>query len=201
MESQNSSSIHREFLETKFVYYEVNDKTNQRHDDSPIQTLGEAIDAYKPDADLFLVIGTLIVQMDVGRDMYGFHRDLLKLSEQLAFNEPSSNAYIREAGITHDRDDIYTVVLTDFYHPLIIYFILEGEYIMVQTRTLQGEEVIMTEEDITTSVQFKREDLINNICEFLHCYLENLLEVNPIVSSFTDYQEYIERLTAVEVRH
>jgi hypothetical protein len=198
MEDQDGSPLRREHLETEFVQYVVRDKSNQRHEDISIDSLLEATDAYKPDADLVLVIGDRFLVLDVGRDMYGFHRGLLDMAERIVFELPSNGMCAKEPSFA--GMNVYTLVLTDFYEPPVLCFVRNDKLVSIQTRTLKGDKVIAASDDVTSPMTIEVVSLVRNICSFLSDYLSGLLESYPQISDFTDYREYRERLARVGQR-
>ncbi len=181
-----------------FIYYEVNNPSNQTEKSSlPPETLAEAIELYIPDADLYLLIGDYLIQMEVGRDMSGFYKDLIEVMGNLRFDIPSNDFYKEALGEVHPELKIYTIVLTDFHAPPIIFFYSVGNRVCIQTRTLQSDKVIAIATDIKFPVCYEKDDLIYQCCQFLYRYLNDLTREMPDAKSFSDYKSDVETLNKI----
>ena len=55
--------------------------------------LADAIDSYQPDAGLSIQIGSAKIELNIDRDMYGFHDDILKIIEAIVFDLPNYGPY------------------------------------------------------------------------------------------------------------
>jgi len=182
------------------INYQVRSSKNLRlEEDIFVESLADAVDSYQPDADLSVHIGETNIEMDVDRDMYGFHEDIIDLIEALAFDLPSRGPYkgIVEPGKPGQK--IYCIRFTEAYYPKIGYFLADNKYVHLQTRTLQKVTVVMLPED-ARDILCTRRDIILEVGTFLSNYVKDLIQQIPIVESLTDYKEYMERLQKIQIQ-
>lgn len=195
MESQERSSIRGRFVETTFIRYTVHDRSNTRPTSSEeYESLADAVNAYWPDAKLSLMIAQRIIELDVGRDMYGLHRDLLGLLEHIQAGGPGRGPYREAIGSMAVGTPVYTVVLTEFHDCPILYFSLVDDFISVQTRTLSGEEVIVGDDDVADPVLYDKKAFLHNCISFLQEYLQDLGGELPVVRDLPEYEACLRTL-------
>jgi hypothetical protein len=183
------------------INYQVRNSKNLRlvEEDIFVESLADAVDSYQPDADLSVQIGETKIEMDVDRDMYGFHEDILKIIEDLAFDRPSYGSYKDIIGPRKPEQKIYSIRFTEAYYPKIGYFLADNKYVHLQTRTLQKDTVVILQED-TKDILCTRRDIILDVGTFLSNYLKDLIQEIPIVETLEDYKDYIERLQKIQIR-
>lgn len=177
------------------ISYEVKSSKNLRLEEEIFtETLKDAVDSYCPDADLFIQINGCKIEIDVCRDMYGLHEDLLGVLKCLAFDLPSDGPYRSALEPIQPDEKLYTLIFPEFYIPRIIYFLSRGKYVYLQTRTLHGDAVVASPEDVIAPIASMKKDVIVNSCIFLQEYLRNLIEEIPTVADLEDYKEYLAQL-------
>jgi len=195
VESQERSSIRGRFVETTFIRYTVHDRANTRPASSEeYDSLADAVNAYQPDAELSLMIAQRIIELDVGRDMYGLHRDLLRLLEHIQAGAPSRGPYREAIGSMAVGVAVYTIVLTEFHDCPILYISPVDNFISVQTRTLSGGQVIGSDDDVTDPVLYDRKAFLQNCTSFLQEYLQDLGSELPLVRDLPEYEAYLRTL-------
>lgn len=176
------------------INYEVRSGKNLKlEDDIFVESLADAVDYYQPDADLSVQIGETKIEMEVDRDMYGFHEDILKIIEAMAFDMPSYGPYKDIIAPMGSNQKIYTIRFTEDYHPKIGYFLSEGNSVYLQTRTLEKNTVFFLSEDVKDILCTKR-DIILDVCSFLSVYMNQLANEIPILKRLEDYNDYMNRL-------
>jgi hypothetical protein len=183
------------------INYQVRNSKNLRlvEEDIFVESLADAVDSYQPDADLSVQIGETKIEMDVDRDMYGFHEDILKIIEDLAFDRPSYGSYKDIIEPRKPEQKIYSIRFTEAYYPKIGYFLADNKYVHLQTRTLQKDTVVILQED-TKDILCTRRDIILDVGTFLSNYLKDLIQEIPIVETLEDYKDYIERLQKIQIQ-
>lgn len=183
------------------INYRVRSSKNLRpEEDLSVETLAESIDSYLPDADLFVQIGKHRIEMDLDRDMYGFHEDLITVLEWMTFDLPSNGPYRDEFESIQPEQKLYTMVLTEGYDPRILYLLVDGGYVYIQTRTLGKDAVITSGEDVIDPIVCPKKDLILEACSFLDNYLKDLVKEIPIVEELNDFKAYLRRLKNIQVQ-
>lgn len=202
MENQEHPSVRGDTLETALVHYTVHDRTNGRApSSSSYENFAEAVDAYQPNAELYLVIGKRMIEMDVGRDMFGFHRDLLKLLEHIILNLPNYGLYHDSLGPIEAGSTLYSLVLTDFHEPPVLYFAVVRDVVLVQTRTLLKGQAIATDDDVTDFVTYDKLDFLYNCCSFLRRYTKDLGDQLPAARKFDEYASSLRMLDLLPARN
>jgi len=182
------------------INYQVRSSKNLRlEEDIFVESFADAVDSYQPDADLSVQIGETKIEMEVDRDMYGFHEDILDITEALAFDLPSYGAYKDIIEPRKPEQKIYSIRFTEDYYPRIGYFIADDKYVHLQTRTLQKDTVVMLLDD-AKDILCTRRDIILDVGTFLSNYVKDLIQEIPIVESLKDYKDYIERLQKVQIQ-
>ena len=182
------------------INYQVRSSKNLRlEEDIFVESFADAVDSYQPDADLSVQIGETKIEMEVDRDMYGFHEDILDITEALAFDLPSYGAYKDIIEPRKPEQKIYSIRFTEDYYPRIGYFIADDKYVHLQTRTLQKDTVVILLDD-AKDILCTRRDIILDVGTFLSNYVKDLIQEIPIVESLKDYKDYIERLQKVQIQ-
>ncbi|MFL5589417.1 MAG: hypothetical protein ACJ797_20050 [Ktedonobacteraceae bacterium] len=183
------------------IDYIVRNRRNRRSEEDVFpETLADAIDSYCPDASLVIQIDESKIEVDVCRDMYGLHEDLLRVLECIAFDLPSEGPYREVLEPIQPGESLYTLIFTEFYFPRVIYFLCKGKYVDLQTRTLYKDVIIASSEDVTTPTTSTRNDIIVDSCSFLMKYLQDLAEEIPIVKDLDDYKAYLARLEKIQMQ-
>jgi hypothetical protein len=182
------------------IHYQVRSSKNLRlEEDIFVESLADVVDSYQPDADLSVQIGETNIKMEVDRDMYEFHEDILDIIEALAFDLPSDGPYKDILEPSKPEQKIYSIRFTEAYYPKIGYFLADDKYVYVQTRTLQKATVVMLPED-ARDIVCTRSDIILEVVTFLTHYVKDLIQEIPIVEKLKDYQDYTERLEKVRIQ-
>lgn len=183
------------------INYQVRSSKNLRlvEEDIFVESLADAVDSYQPDADLSVQIGETKIEMDVDRDMYGFHEDILKIIEDLAFDRPSYGPYKDIIEPRKPEQKIYSIRFTEAYYPKIGYFLADNKYVHLQTRTLQKDTVVILQED-AKDILCMRRDIILDVGTFLSNYVKDLIQEIPIVGRLKDYKDYMERLQKIQIQ-
>ncbi len=177
-----------------FIQYNFRNKEARPEGERlPPFSLADAVSLYAPALDLSLIIGQYEIELEVKRDMYGLHSELLGLLEKLAYDLPGNpkwEPYVAAVDETRSMARLHLIVLTAFWAPPVIYFHASGDTVYLQTRTLEGQEVIATPEDVTNPVPCLRKELVSNIHAFLTDYLDGLARTFPNIRSLDDFQSY-----------
>ena len=189
-------------MTTFLVIYDVRKSKNRNEEDvSQIETLPDAIDFYCPDADLLVVVDSRRIQLDICRDMYGFHEDLLSIMYAVAFDKPCNNVGYSDVLISESPDQrSYGIMLTEEQNPPLLVFIADREFVYFQTRTLATQGIAELADDVTTPIVISKRDVIIECTNFLMRYLEDLTRELPFVKNFDDYKKYVMKVEAMRVR-
>ena len=182
------------------INYQVRSSKNLRlEEDIFVESFADAVDSYQPDADLSVQIGETKIEMEVDRDMYGFHEDILDITEALAFDLPSYGACKDIIEPRKPEQKIYSIRFTEAYYPKIGYFIADDKYVHLQTRTLQKDTVVMLLDD-AKDILCTRRDIILDVGTFLSNYVKDLIQEIPMVERLKDYKDYMERLQKIQIQ-
>jgi hypothetical protein len=182
------------------IDYQVRSSKNLKlEEDIFVESFADAVDSYQPDADLSVQIGETKIEMEVDRDMYGFHEDILKITEDLAFDRPSYGPYKDIIEPRKPEQKIYSIRFTEAYYPKIGYFLAENKYVHLQTRTLQKDTVVMLLDDAKDILSTRR-DIILDVGTFLSNYVKDLIQEIPSVERLKDYKDYRERLQKIQIQ-
>jgi hypothetical protein len=197
------------------IFYEVRDRKNQKLEQPPeepvdelgngwpkIETLSDAIDAYCPDAELAVHVGHRRIPLDICRDIYGFHENLLEVMYAVAFDQPCN-----DVGYPHvlasertGQQNSYGIMLTEQQAPPLLVFLADSEQVYFQTRSLATKDFRPQADDIITPVVVPKRDVIVECTSFLRRYLDDLTSQMPEVKELADYQTYVQRINAMRAR-
>jgi hypothetical protein len=162
-------------------------------DEVYVETLGDAVTSYLPDADLTIEVGDRVFPIVIDRDMYGLHEDLLDLSASMAAGASGYGPYLE--AIPEDRSATnYSVRLTEAPHPTVLFFQIKDGTVAIQSRTLVGKSVEATAQDVIEPVEASRVRVLQEINNFLLKYMEDLASQIPVTATLAEYQEYRSRL-------
>ena len=189
-------------MKTFRIIYNVRNSENRKDAErSQIGTLPDAIDSYCPDADLVVCVDPGRFPLNICRDMYGFHENLLDVMYAVAFDRRCDNVGYPDVLIP-DRPEqrSYGIMLTEQQSPSILVFIAEYDFVYFQTRSLATQGIIALADDITTPLAVPKRDVIAECTSFLIRYLDDLTCQMPYVKDFADYKEYVEKIEAMRVR-
>jgi hypothetical protein len=178
------------------IAYDVRDRANQKDPERVFaEDLDSAVVSYRPDADLRVQVGGQWTELDIGRDMYGLYEDLPRLAERIAFDEPSAGPYLESLGAGPAKS--YSIRLDESYRPRIVYFLVTGDEIGVETRSLVTSDVTIDDTDVNPAVPTTRAVVLSEIVGFLERYLGDLVSELPAAAEAEDYQRYKARIDAL----
>lgn len=196
-------------MKTFRVFYDVKDRRNQKVDEIPdepvdelgndwprIETLSDAIDAYCPDAELAIYVGARRISLDICRDMYGFHENLLEVMYAVAFDQPCNDVGYPDvlAQERAEQQHSYGIMLAERQTSPLLVFLADSECVYFQTRSLATEDFRPLPDDVVTPVVVPKREVIVECTSFLGRYLDDLTSQMPQVKEFVDYQEYMHRI-------
>lgn len=164
------------------------------------ETLRDAIDEYCPRIKVTVIVGSVMIAIDPCRDLYGLHEDLLDLIECVTFDRESDIGYPEILPRMNAHQKTYGIFLTEGTRPRILACRAEAESVHIETRTLIGGGVQVTDEDRAASAETKRTDFMQESVEFLTRYMNGLAQAIPGVLDLDSYRDYQARLESVRAK-